>query len=576
MVELRPYQQDALDSVLAAVKTERSVLLQAATGAGKTILFSALVKACMERYQMRIGILAHREQLVRQARDKLLKVWPDGKDKIGIACKSASSSVELGRPVVIGSPQTLVRRIGETPAVHLLIVDECHRLPPADAKSQYRTLVEALRGYYPEMRLLGVTATPYRLGHGYIYGDRCRAPEQNWFQSLCYSIGTSSLQEQGYLVPLRIFAAAEPDLSGVSTSNGEFNLAQLSDRMSEGVHVHGAVQALARHAPNRRHVVAFAVSIAHAEALRDAFRAAGRKSEAVHSKMPHGERLRILDAFDRGEIEVLCNVGVLTEGWDCTSVDCMVMCRPTKSAALYVQMAGRGLRTHEGKTDCLMLDLSGNWKEHGRPEEPRVRWKNGPESEVTPGRKCPECGFVNKAGAEQCEACGYEWPPPEMIQCPRCLADVRLDAVVCPHCGFVFKEAKAVELREVPQAKPAPSGPVKARILSASADPDYECRSGNHMVMLSLVVDIVPGTLPEQVRMFLDIEGQSSSWAERRAQLAWMRLANSEPPRTLAEARKRIGELTARMPAFAVLKKDRTGKWWNVERFEEEGDGAAA
>lgn len=251
MVALRPYQQDALDSVLAAVKTERSVLLQAATGAGKTILFSALVKACMERYQMRIGILAHREQLVRQARDKLLKVWPDGKDKIGIACKTASSSVELGRPVVIGSPQTLVRRIGETPAVHLLIVDECHRLPPADAKSQYRTLVEALRGYYPEMRLLGVTATPYRLGHGYIYGDRCRAPEQNWFQSLCYSIGTSDLQEQGYLVPLRIFAAAEPDLSGVSTSKGEFNLAQLSDRMSEGVHVHGAVQALARHAPRQ-------------------------------------------------------------------------------------------------------------------------------------------------------------------------------------------------------------------------------------------------------------------------------------------------------------------------------------
>ena len=574
MVELRPYQQDALESVLASVRTDRSVLLQAATGAGKTILFSALVKACMERYQMRIGILAHREQLVRQARDKLLKVWPEGEDSIGIACKSASSSVELGRPVVIGSPQTLVRRIGETPAIHLLIVDECHRLPPADSKSQYRTLVETLRDYYPEMRLLGVTATPYRLGHGYIYGDRCRAPEQNWFGSLCYSIGTSDLQEQGYLVPLRIFAAAEPDLSGVSTSKGEFNLAQLSDRMSEGVHVHGAVEALARHASDRRRVVAFAVSIAHAEALRDAFRRAGRTSEAVHSKMPHGERLRILDAFDRGEIEVLCNVGVLTEGWDCTSVDCMVMCRPTKSAALYVQMAGRGLRTHEGKTDCLMLDLSGNWKEHGRPEEPRVKWKNGPESEVVPGRKCPECGFINKAGAELCEACGYEWPPPETTQCPRCLMDVPLSSVVCPHCGFVFKEANAVELREVPQAKPAPSGPVKAKVLSMSADPWFVSKKGNSMVALSFVVDLGTGGLPEQVRMFLDVEGQSGPWAEHKAELAWMRLADSAPPKTLDEARERLGEL--RKPAWAVIKKDRAGKWWNIERFEEGEDGAAA
>ena len=152
--------------------------------------------------------------------------------------------------------------------------------------------------------------------------------------------------------------------------------------------------------------------------------------------------------------------------------------------------------------------------------------------------------------------------------------DVPLSSVVCPHCGFVFKEAKTVELREVPQAKPAPSGPVKARILSVSAEPDYECRSGNHMVMLSLVVDIAPGSLPEQVRMFLDVEGQSGPWAEHKAELAWMRLADSAPPRTLDEARERLNEL--RKPAWAVIRKDRTGKWWNIERFEEGEDGAAA
>jgi hypothetical protein len=148
-----------------------------------------------------------------------------------------------------------------------------------------------------------------------------------------------------------------------------------------------------------------------------------------------------------------------------------------------------------------------------------------------------------------CDACGYEWPPPELVQCPGCLVDVPLSSVVCPHCGFVFKEAEAVELREVPQAKPAPSGPVKAKVLSMSADPWFVSKKGNSMIALSFVVDLGTGGLPEQVRMFLDIEGQSGPWAEHKAELAWMRLADSAPPKTLDEARERLDEL--RKPAWA-------------------------
>ena len=252
------------------MRTHKNVLLQAATGAGKTIMFSAITRLFVEKWGLHVAILAHREQLVRQAADKLLKVWPEGADKVGIACHSVTSQVDVNRQVVIGSPQTLARRLGELPEQQLLIVDECHRLPPAGKKSQYATLINRLREYYPDMRMLGVTATPYRLGHGYIYGEDCREPKENWFDTLSYSIGIDDLQDEGFLAPLKGYGCTEPDLSGVKTSKGEYDLGELSDAMSQAVHVGSAVEALKKYGKGRRHVVVFAVSIQHAEILRDA------------------------------------------------------------------------------------------------------------------------------------------------------------------------------------------------------------------------------------------------------------------------------------------------------------------
>ena len=168
-MELRQYQKDAIHAILDKWKFEKNVLLQAATGAGKTIIFSALIKYCMERYNMKIVVLAHREQLVRQARDKLIAFWAVGKDYIGIACTSVSKVIDLSKPVIIGSPQTLIRRVENMPPVDLIIIDECHRLPPPNVDSQYKKLIDKLRLKNIDLRLLGVTATPYRLGQGYIY-----------------------------------------------------------------------------------------------------------------------------------------------------------------------------------------------------------------------------------------------------------------------------------------------------------------------------------------------------------------------------------------------------------------------
>ena len=562
-ITLRPYQQDALNAVLDAFQRQRSVLLEAACGAGKTILFSSIIRHFAEKYPaMRSVILAHREQLVKQARDKLLKVWPEGEDKVGMACKSACSTVELEKPVVIASPQTLAARIGSMPPVQLAIVDEVHRLPPADRKSQYGGLMEALRGYYPEMRLLGVTATPYRLNHGYIYGDKCRHPEQNWFSDLSYKVGIYDLQAQGFLVPLKLYIADEPDLSDVGTSStGDWNIDELAEAMSKSVHVNSAVEAVQRYASDRKHIVVFGVTIEHAEVLRDVFREAGYSTVAVHSKMPKAERDAALYAFDRGDVQVVCNVGVLTEGWDCTSVDCMVMCRPTKSAALYCQMAGRGLRLHEGKTDCLMLDLSGNYAEHGRPEEPRV--KMGRESGEGDGSwECPECHFVNEPKDRVCASCGYERPEPEpeMRDCPHCRFPFPANKLVCPHCGQVRSQRKAVELHEVKR-----DIDLLPKLVEIAFEPvvnaDFVSRKGNAMIEIRLLVS-EGGGLPFQVNDYLDFDGTAGEWSRCRAHQKWMRLASTNPPRTLSEAKERISELN--FPPRVLIKRDKTGKYWNV------------
>ncbi len=539
-VTLRPYQEEALAAVVSACLEERFLLLQAATGAGKTILFSELIKRFMGEYDMRIAIVAHREVLVRQAYEKLLKVWPEAVMHVGLACSSVSSEVRVDRPVTIGSPQTLARRLGVMPPPHLVIRDEVHRLPPANEKSQDRELIDAWTGYYPELRVLGVTATPFRFGHGYIYGERCRPGKKNWFPRLHYSIGISTLQDQGFLVPYRALEAENIDaeLAGVRTDKGEFNTADLAGIMSKEVHVGSAVNAYQEHGQGRRHVVAFCVTIDHAEKVRSAFEAAGYQSGIVHSQMSKEARDFALRRFDAGELRVICNVGVLTEGWDSTAVDCLIMCRPTLSPALYVQIIGRGLRTHPGKTDCLVLDLSGNCARHGDPDDPRVtvpgqNKRKVQASDEPVGKICPACKLLAPSGAVECRECGHEFPRP-----------------------VVQEINEAVSLRDVHWA------PFPVRVDSARAE-SYLSRAGNRMLKVAMTC-FNGGTVPILVNHFMDIEGHASSYGQSKAFMLWRRLSGGqEPPRTVDEAVTRFGEIT--LPAEVLIKQD--GKYFNVTRW---------
>ncbi len=420
------------------------VLIQAATGAGKTIIFCSLIKELLEATPyLRIAVVAHRRELAAQARDKLLNVWPEA--PIGLACSSLDKKSDLSHAVTIGTIQTLARQSKFTP-FHIVIIDEVHRLPIKDVDSQFGQFLKDLLQLNPGLQVLGVTATPFRLGHGYIYGQNCKTPWANWFSERHYAIDIGRLQSEGFLCPYVYMVADKglnEDLEQVqSGSFGDYKVDELEKVVVRQQHLLSAVKTLECHAAQRKGIIVFCVSISHADMIRDELLNIGIASQSVHSEMPIAERDATLKAFDDGELRVLTNVNVLTEGWDSPRADCVMLCRPTLSTALYVQMVGRGLRVHPQKKDCLVLDLAGCYARHGSVQHPIVRIAHE-EADKNPvenkDKTCPECLEVIPLSEVTCPYCDRELKP-----CIVYLDDeqnmVRIDEdpdsmIMCEGCG---------------------------------------------------------------------------------------------------------------------------------------------
>ncbi len=288
-------------------------------------------------------MLAHRDELIAQAQSKLHMVAPELVSGIVKAERN-----ETGYQVTIASVQTLSRekRLAAFPReFDNVIVDEAHHA----AAPSYHRVLEHVVG--PETLLLGVSATLER-------SDKARLDDV--FDQVTYELGMLDLMQQGYLCDLR---ALEVLLKGFSTRgmrrrHGDFVESDLEAALQEADAPEHAVQAYQEHAAGRKALL-FAPTVASAASFRDAFAQAGIESAMVWGAQPHDERALALARFSRGEVSVLCNCMVLTEGFDEPSADCVIMARPTCSKPLYVQMLGRGVRTHPGKDNCLVLDLVG-------------------------------------------------------------------------------------------------------------------------------------------------------------------------------------------------------------------------
>lgn len=354
MLELRPYQQECLRSILTAYKAgRRRVLVSLPTGTGKTVVFSAFPG--FFRMKKRLLVLAHREELLEQARHKFQLVHPELRVEIEQAERHASDDAQ----VVIASVPTLGRAGSPRLArlrredFFLVVVDEAHH---AVADSYLRIFDHfGLRDPGTPRLLVGFTATPYR-GDGAGLGAV--------FEDVVFRRDLRSMIRERHLSRIRGWRIiTDVDLDAVRVRHGDFVESQLAAAVNVEVRNDIVVKAYRDFAPGRRAVI-FCADVAHAQAMAAAFGKAGFTAAALWGAMPGPQRQAVLAAFSAGKIAVLANCLVLTEGFDEPRVDCVILARPTKSQLLYVQMVGRGTRLHPDKQDLLVIDVVDNSRKH--------------------------------------------------------------------------------------------------------------------------------------------------------------------------------------------------------------------
>ncbi|MET0793064.1 MAG: DEAD/DEAH box helicase [Polyangiaceae bacterium] len=343
---LRPYQREAIEAVIAARRSGvRRMIVCLPTGAGKTVIFSHLA----ELAQRQVLVLAHREELLTQAREKLSHALGGASDSVVAIERGAERGARDAKVLVCSIRSLHERRLAEVIRgrnIGLVIYDECHH---AAAEDNLRVLrqIGVFEPNWPGT-LLGFTATTAR-------GDGQGLDAV--FERIVYSRTLPDLIDDGYLSPLRGFrVSTAADLTRLSSTGLDFRDDELADAVDieeRNALVARSIQELARD----RRTIAFCVTVNHARNLCRSLNVLGVPSGIVHGALPSDERARALADFRRGVTQVLCNVAVLTEGFDDPGVSCIAMARPTRSEGMYAQCVGRGTRLHPGKKDCLILDF---------------------------------------------------------------------------------------------------------------------------------------------------------------------------------------------------------------------------
>ncbi len=410
MTELRPYQAACVAELRAAYAAgHRAPLLALPTGGGKTHVFSSIAAGAQAKGK-RVLVLVHRRELVRQAAAKLAEAG------VHHGIIAAGFLAEPAAPVQVASVQTLARRA--VPAADLVVIDEAHHARAA----QWRAVLEAL----PKAKLLGVTATPARLD-----GKGLGIEAGGLFDALVVWPGIAELTREGFLSPARCFAPAQRlDLSGVRTRGGDYAAGDLEQVMAPSIT--GDAVAEYRQRADHLPALAFCVSVAHAQAVAEAFRAAGYRARAVHGGLSMAERDAAIGGLATGAVEVLASCDLVSEGLDVPAVGAVILLRPTKSLVLHMQQVGRGLRPAAGKRELTMLDHVGNTLAHGLPDAER-RWTlAGGEQAAAGDKRKPaapvwhcECGCINPSVLRACAACGEARPGAREIEMvPGVLAEI--------------------------------------------------------------------------------------------------------------------------------------------------------
>lgn len=404
----RSYQQEALDALYKHIcEKETNPCVVIPTGGGKSAVIAWAIQKWKEQSPwFRCVILHHRKELIEQNVNEIKKLYPNcnvGIFSAAFKCRNYDSSI------LFASIDSIYKRSGDFVPWDVIMVDEAHRIP-FSGEGKYRQFISESRRFNSKLRVIGLTATPFRMAGGQI----CH--KDHILNEVCYEAKLSDLIHEGYLCKLRSkVGKAQPELRDARRqSGGDYILKSLAEITNREKIIHSAIAEAVRiiKVENRHSVVFFCVDIEHCIRVSHELYKHGINAPFVTSKTNSSERNRVANNFRTGYLRAICNVNVYTEGFNAPNIDCIVLLRPTLSPGLFSQMVGRGLRTSRGKHDCLILDFAGCIEEHG----PVDLLGNTVVVEAT----CSNCRELFNRAIRKCPACGWEIPKQEIE---------RLDAV---------------------------------------------------------------------------------------------------------------------------------------------------
>jgi DNA repair protein RadD len=501
ILQLRPYQRAAIDAIyayFAALIGHPLVVIP--TAGGKSLVMAAFIHEVLARWpDERIIILTHVRGLISQNFAEFIRLWP--------AAPAGIYSAGLNRrdaqaQILFAGIQSVHRKAYTIQRADLVLVDEAH-LISRSANTTYRRFLGDLTRINPQLKIIGLTATPYRLDSGMLH----TGPDA-LFDDIAFEVSVRELIDEGYLAPLiSKQTSTQLDVSGVATRGGEFIAGQLEAAVDRDPITRAAIDEVVTYGREHRSWLLFCAGVDHARHVSDAVRARGFSCATIFGDTPKAERDRTIAAFKRGEVRALASMGVLTTGFNAPAVDLIAMLRPTKSTGLYVQMAGRGTRLAPAKDNCLVLDFAGNVARHGPIDLVKPKDKTSEGDGEAPTKVCPECRTINALAARVCIECDYVFPAPE----------VQLEATATTQPILSTGRPEWVDVGAVTYHRHEKSGrPPSMRV-------DYHCGLVRHREWVCLEHGGYAGT-------------KAAAWWRRRD-------GSSEVPATVDEALARAAQL---------------------------------
>lgn len=406
-MQLREYQSRAINALYKWFSdgNDGNPCMVLPTGAGKSHVVAYLCKDALQNWpDTRVLVLSHVKEILEQNAEKMRQHWPGA--PMGIYSASIGKK-QLGEPITFAGIQSIRKKAKLIGHVDLVIIDECHLVNHKE-EGGYRDFLSDLKAINPALRVVGLTATPYRLGHGLI------TDKPALFDALLEPISIEELVYKGFLATLRSkVTKAKLDTSGVHKRGGEFIESELQAAVDTDDNNQRVVREVIELAGDRKAWLVFCAGVQHAQHVAEVLRQHGVPADCVTGETPKKERERLLAEFKAGRLRALTNANVLTTGFDAPDIDLIAMLRPTMSASLYVQMAGRGMRTAPGKTDCLVLDFAGVVATHGPITAVQPPKKGGDGNGEAPVKVCDNCGELCHLSAKECSHCLTPFPVSE-------------------------------------------------------------------------------------------------------------------------------------------------------------------